>query len=83
MHLQRLKLKCNWCNSDELVERCGIMLSILIISHYKCSPSQPGWPTQYRVDNWDLIVLFWQKQEIFLFIKVSRLVLRATQPTIQ
>lgn len=23
MQLQRLKLKCNWCYSDELVERCG------------------------------------------------------------
>ena len=37
----------------------------------------------YRMDNWDLIVLIWQNQEIFLFIKVSRLVLGATQPTIQ
>ena len=37
----------------------------------------------YKVDNWDLIVLFRQKQEIFLFIKVSGLVLGATQPTIQ
>lgn len=37
----------------------------------------------YRVDNWDLILLFRQKQEIFLFIKVFGLVLWATQPTIQ
>jgi len=88
MQLQRLKLKCNWCKSDELVERCGnyavyinnISLQMLSKSaRIAYSVKQLG----YRVDNWDLIVLFWQKQEIFLFIKVSRLVLRATQPTVQ
>lgn len=86
MQLQRLKLKCNLCNSDELVEKCGnyavrinnISLQMLSKSARTAySVKQLG----YRVDSWDLIVLFWQKQEIFLLIKVSRLVLGAhSQP---
>jgi len=61
MHLQRLKLKCNWCNSDELVKRCGnyaVHINIILLqmlsksARIAYSVKQSG----YRVDNWDLIV---------------------------
>jgi len=39
--------------------------------------------SQTELILWITLVLFWQKKEVFLFIKVSRLVPGASQPTIQ